>query len=82
MIYGGKMACGCNKGGGAHNYRSRPIMRSNIGNRGNIVAGTTPAQIRNNSMTPQSPRNSGGISSEQRKTQALRRDAIRKALNK
>jgi hypothetical protein len=33
-------------------------------------------------MTPVQPLNSGGINAEKRKTQALRRDAIRKSLNK
>jgi hypothetical protein len=38
--------------------------------------------MRANSMVPQQPVNQGGIDAERRKVQALRREAIRKALNK
>jgi len=73
------MACGCGRSGGG-SYRSRPVTR--LGGNRLIQGGTTPTQIANTAMTPQSPRNAGGMNSEQRKTQVLRRDAIRKALNK
>jgi hypothetical protein len=79
------MACGCSKGGGGGaSYRSRPMLRptGNVrGIQGSVTAAMNPAQT-NNSMTPAPVRNSGGVTSEQRKTQALRRDAIRRALNK
>lgn len=77
------MACGCKKGI-AHKNRTpiiRPITSQRSIQRG-IAAAKTPTEARNASMTPQQPSNPAGITAEKRKTQALRRDAIRKALNK
>lgn len=77
------MACGCNKGTA---FRSRtPVIRPVTSARsiqGGIAAGLSPTQMRANSMVPQQPVNQGGIDAERRKVQALRREAIRKALNK
>lgn len=74
------MACGCNKNRGA---RSRPaIGPTNRSVTGGIASGPTPTQLRSQAAQPQQQTNAAGLSSERRKTQAIRRDAIRKALNK
>lgn len=78
------MACGCskNRGGGG---RSGPVLRPTTTVRstsGGIAAGPTPTQLRAQAAPPQQPTNAAGLSAERRKTQAVRRDAIRKALNK
>ena len=72
------MACGCNKNRGA---RNGPVI-SPRSTPGGISAGPTPTQLRAQSVQPQQQTNAAGLSSERRKTQAVRRDAIRKALNK
>lgn len=79
------MACGCNKNKGSS--RSGPILRPTTTARsssGGIAAGPTPTQIRAQAAAPsqQQQTNSAGLSAERRKTQALRRNAIRKSLNK
>ena len=77
------MACGGNKG--ISNRSKTPIIRPITSARsatGGIAATRAPTEVRNQSMTPAQPLNSGGINAEKRKTQALRRDAIRKSLNK
>ena len=77
------MACGCskNRGGGS---RNGPVLRptSVRSTSGGIAAGPTPTQLRAQAAPPQQPTNAAGLSAERRKTQAIRRDAIRKALNK
>jgi len=77
------MACGCNKG--AANRSRTPIVRpisSQRSTRSGIAAARTPTEVRNQSMNPPSNMNSGGINAERRRTQALRREAISKSLNK
>ena len=69
------MACGCNKRNGI--YRSTPVARNSVTK--------TPAQaLRQQAVPPPSAQTANTIvkSAEQRRTHALRRDAIRKALNK
>lgn len=69
------MACGCNKKNGI--YRSTPTTRTNVQR--------TPSQLlRQQSVPPPSAQTANTVikSAEQRRTHALRRDAIRKALNK
>ena len=75
------MACGCNKNKGRSGAILRPTttVRSSSGG---IAAGPTPTQIRAQAAPSQQQTNAAGLSAERRKTQALRRDAIRKALNK
>lgn len=77
------MACSCKKGIG-NNSRTpiiRPVTTTRSVTRG-IASIQTPTEVRNQSLPPQTPVNSGGVNLERRKTQALRRDAIRKSLNK
>ena len=73
--------CGCNKNRGGRSGALRPTttVRSTSGG---IAAGPTPTQLRAQSAPPQQQTNAAGLSAERRKTQAIRRDAIRKALNK
>ena len=77
------MACGCGKG---NNSRGRnPVIRPVTSARsvtGGIASARTPTEVRNQSLTPQTPINAGGINAEKRKVQALRRDAIKKSLGK
>lgn len=78
------MACGCNKNKGIN--RSGPSISPTTlrSTSGGISAGPTPTQLRAQSTPPlpQTQTNAAGLSAERRKTQAIRRDAIRKALNK
>lgn len=76
------MACGCKKGSPRISGALRPTttVRSVAGG---IAAGPTPTQLRAAStQTPKPALNAAGLSAERRKTQAIRRDAIRKAFNK
>lgn len=78
------MACGCKKGNrGAHSLRPTTTVRSTAGG---IAAGPTPTQVHAQALaqtqTPLPVKNAAGLSAERRKTQAIRRDAIRKAFNK
>jgi len=75
------MACGCKKGNrGTRSLRPTTTVRSTAGG---IAAGLTPTQLRAQQVqTPQPVLNAAGLSAERRKTQAIRRDAIRKAFNK
>lgn len=76
------MACGCKKGNrGAHSLRPTTTVRSTAGG---IAAGPSPSQLRalQQTQTPQPVLNAAGLSAERRKTQAIRRNAIRKAFNK
>lgn len=68
--------CGCNKGNPNRN-------RGQAGIRRNLVPSTAnqPPAL-NAQSTPLSRLNASGISAERRKTQAIRRNAIRNALNK
>jgi hypothetical protein len=50
--------------------------------RGGIASVKTPTEVRNQSLTPTNQINSGGLTAERRRTQALRREAINKSLNK
>lgn len=71
--------CGCNKNKGrSGGFRPSTAVRST----GGIASGPTPTQLRAQSAPPQQQANAAGLSAERRKTQAIRRDAIRKALNK
>lgn len=76
------MACGC--GGNKSTQRSRTALRPASVQTRNLTAALSAAQLR--PQQTQSPNvmnmNSGGIDSERRKVQALRRAAIQKALNK
>ena len=78
------MACGCKKGGvrGGGGALLRPTTTArSVG--GGISAGPTPTQLRaQQTQTPTPPLNANGLSAERRKTQAIRRDAIRKSFNK
>jgi len=78
------MACNCKSGTAANRSRTpivRPITSTRATN-GGIAAAKTPTEVRNQSMTPPTPVNAAGINLEKRRVQALRRDAIRKSLNK
>ena len=75
------MACGCNKKG----VRPGAILRPTTSVRsvsGGIAAGPTPTQLRSLAQAPVTPLNAAGLSAERRRTQAIRRDAIRKTFNK
>lgn len=77
------MACGCNKG--VANRSRTPIVRptSSVRSaRGGIAAAKTPTEVRNQSLNPSNQINSGGLTAERRRTQALRREAINRSLNK
>lgn len=73
--------CGCrNK---VKNGRGPVLSPSSVrSTSGGIAAGPSPTQLRAQAAQPQPPTNTAGLSAERRKTQAIRRDAIRKALNK
>ena len=72
------MACGCNK-----NKTRTPFMRSVTSARSTPgVSPRTPVTPMNQSVTPDAPLNVNGIGAEKRRVQALRREAIRKSLNK
>lgn len=77
------MACGCKKGirqGRGAIIRPTTNARSTSGG---IAAGVTPSQLRAQQVQSPTPvKNATGLTAERRKTQAIRRDAIRKALNK
>ena len=77
------MACGCKKGVGSNSRTPmvRPITSARSTKRG-LASVRTPTEVRNQAVPPQTPVNSGGVNLERRKVQALRRDAIRKSLNK
>lgn len=68
------MACGCGRNNNV-NRRSVPVVPQ-VGQRAINPNQIVPA------MTPRAERTPTGIHMEKRKTQALRRDAIRKALGK
>ena len=73
--------CGCkNRKSG----RNGPVLSPSSvrSTPGGIAAGPSPTQLRAQNTQPQQPTNVAGLSAERRKTQAVRRDAIRKALNK
>ena len=71
------MACGCG------NKTKTPFMRSVTSARSVFSPSPrTPVVPVNQSVTPQQPINPAGVSAEKKKVQALRRDAIRKSLNK
>ena len=77
------MACGCNKNKNARttnlNAKTGGSIRSIPG--GNN-SGVIPSQVRSNQIAPQAPINTNGLNAERRKVQALRRDAINRALGK
>jgi len=78
------MACGCSKNRGGAS-RNGPVLRPTTSVRstsGGIAAGPTPTQLRAQATPSPPPANAAGLSAERRKVQAIRRDAIRKALNK
>jgi len=77
------MACGCKKGVGSNSRTPliRPVTSVRSVTRG-VASARTPTEVRNQAVAPQTPVNSGGVNLERRKVQALRRDAIRKSLNK
>ena len=65
------MGCGCSKN---KNFRSRNVIRP--------AAATNNANLLNSSQLRAQSLNNTGLTAEKRKTQALRRAAIRKAFNK
>jgi hypothetical protein len=77
------MACGCNKGKAFRTRTPAMIpMTSQRAQSGGVAAGLTPTQLRAQAMAPQQERSPSGLVAEKRKVQAIRRDAIRKALGK
>lgn len=72
------MACGCSKS------KNVGIQRFLPQNTRRNVTGQISNQLRNSGVAPQSNPaiNEGSITAEQRKTQAIRRDAIRRALGR
>jgi hypothetical protein len=71
--------CGCRKNS---SNRATSAFRPNSTR---AVAGTVTTLSQARAQQPQSPvapLNSGGLNAERRKTQALRRDAIRKSFNR
>lgn len=75
--------CGCNKNKGRRS--NGPVLRPTTSVRstsGGIAAGPTPTQVRAQSLPSEAPTSVAGLNAEKRKTQSIRRDAIRKALNK
>ena len=82
------MACACKKNSALRNAVSRNrtgnIIRPTSGPvsaQGGPAAGPTPTAMRAAAI-PTSQRSSSGELQEKKKTQRIRRDAIRKALNK
>ena len=78
------MACNCKSGMAASRSRTpmvRPITSTRAVN-GGLASAKSPTELRNQSMNPPTPVNAAGINLEKRRVQALRRDAIRKSLNK
>lgn len=76
------MGCGCKKNIGG---RSGAIMRPTTTVRsvtGGIASGPTPTQLRAQAVPPPTTANAASLSAERKKTQSLRRDAIRRSLNK
>lgn len=76
-----KMACGCRKN--KSSFRGGAPLRptTNVRSSSGVSSGGT--QLRSQQAQSPSPQlNAGGVSAERRKTQALRRDAIKKAFNK
>lgn len=72
------MACGCGK-----NKTKTPFIRSVTSARSVYAPSPrSPVVPVNQSVTPQQPINPAGINAEKKKVQSLRRDAIRKSLNK
>jgi hypothetical protein len=68
------MACSCKRNTAPRNVG--PALRPTSG--GIVSASQAPTQFR----TPATPQTGAGLTADKRKTQSLRRDAIRKALNK
>ena len=71
--------CGCKKNS---TNRATSAFRPN---NTRTITGTvaTISQLRNQQpQSPVAPLNTGGLNAERRKTQALRRDAIRKSFNR
>lgn len=74
--------CGCRKNS---SYRSSPALKPAASVRsssGGIASALTPTQMRAQAQSPTPELNAGGLYAERRKTQAIRRDAIKRALNK
>jgi hypothetical protein len=68
------MACGCNKN---RNFKNNDRTVAPVGSI------TSASQLRQQAVPPQHPQpNPATANTEKRKSQALRRDAIRRALNK
>ena len=71
------MACGCSKS------RNVGIQRFLPQNTRRTFTAQVSNQTRNAGVAPQNPPiNEGSLSAEKRKTQAIRRDAIRRALGR
>lgn len=84
------MACACKKGSGLRNTMGvrnragniiRPTGSGPVSAQGGPAAAPTPTALRAAAI-PTSQRSSSGELQEKKKTQRIRRDAIRKALNK
>lgn len=70
--------CGCRKGVNKSKVSTMSVRSTS----GGIAAGPTPNQLRSQAIVPRSQANVAALSAERRKTQNLRRDAIRRSLNK
>jgi hypothetical protein len=80
------MACGCSKKGMRNIIRTispREGLRQVSGPRLSTGNETTPTALRLATLAvPQTTRSASGLNSERRKVERVRRDAIRRALNK
>lgn len=82
------MACACKKNAGLRNTMGvrnragiiRPTSSGPVSAQGGPAATPTPTALR--AAAPTAQRSSSGELQEKKKTQRIRRDAIRKALNK
>ena len=83
------MACACKKNKALRNTMTvhnragniiRPTSSGPVSAQGGTAAAPTPTALR--AATPTSQRSSSGELQEKKKTQRIRRDAIRRALNK
>jgi len=80
------MACGCSKKGMRNTTPRAGLARPVVGPRsasGGLAAATPPTTLRAQSaQAPQQERSFSGLNAERRKVEKVRRDAIRRALNK
>lgn len=71
--------CGCRKN---ISNRTSPAMRPNATRTVATTAATLTQLREQQPQSPVAPLNAGGLNAQRRKTQALRRDAIRKSFGK